>query len=279
MDQQLREWRRLGIGGSDAPVIMGVSPWRTPYQLWEEKALGIDSDFDSSSMKRGRDLEEAARQEFEKRMNTLVAPERVIHPAKSWLRASLDGIDLNKKIMVEIKCPGKEDHAKALSKKVPEKYIPQCQHQMAVTDLDGMYYFSFDGKEGVIVEVPRDQKYIDEMLVKESEFWDKVQKKIAPELTERDFVSFAGNKEWEDLSNRLKIIRGQKKDLEKEDGEILEKMLSLSQGRNAQGLSISLRKSICEGHIDWKKIREEYPHIPFDSYRKSSFIKWTVRDI
>ena len=29
------ERRRHGIGGSDAPVVVGLSKWRTPFQLWQ----------------------------------------------------------------------------------------------------------------------------------------------------------------------------------------------------------------------------------------------------
>ena len=40
MDQnspEWHEWRRKGIGSSDAPAVMKVSPWMTPYMLWEIK--------------------------------------------------------------------------------------------------------------------------------------------------------------------------------------------------------------------------------------------------
>ena len=35
-----KEWRREGIGASDAPVIMGVSPYRKIGSLMREKILG-----------------------------------------------------------------------------------------------------------------------------------------------------------------------------------------------------------------------------------------------
>ena len=38
--QGTSEWlenRKNHIGASDAPVVMGVSPWDTPYKLWENK--------------------------------------------------------------------------------------------------------------------------------------------------------------------------------------------------------------------------------------------------
>lgn len=40
LDQRTDEWlmwRSQGIGASDAPVIMGVSPWSDPVSLWMEK--------------------------------------------------------------------------------------------------------------------------------------------------------------------------------------------------------------------------------------------------
>ena len=30
-------WRRMGIGGSDVSVIAGVNPYRSIYELWEDK--------------------------------------------------------------------------------------------------------------------------------------------------------------------------------------------------------------------------------------------------
>ena len=35
--------RQKGIGGSDVAAILGMSPWRTPYQVWEEKTTPIDA--------------------------------------------------------------------------------------------------------------------------------------------------------------------------------------------------------------------------------------------
>jgi predicted phage-related endonuclease len=32
-----RDWRRGGLGSSDAPVVMGNSPWMMPRKLWEIK--------------------------------------------------------------------------------------------------------------------------------------------------------------------------------------------------------------------------------------------------
>ena len=43
-DSEWLELRSHGIGGSDVAAIMGLSPWRTPYQVWADKVLGIRED-------------------------------------------------------------------------------------------------------------------------------------------------------------------------------------------------------------------------------------------
>jgi putative phage-type endonuclease len=290
--KEWHEWRRNGIGSSDAAVIMGVSPWRTPLQLWENKVFGISEQLDNASMKRGRDLEETARQEFEKLVGTIVAPSNVVHPGCSWMRASLDGIDVTGKIIVEIKCPNKDDHLTAAGKKVPEKYYPQCQHQLEVTGSPSMYYFSFDGKKGVVVEVARDQKYIDDMFQKEKEFWSLVVNQTPPETSHRDKISMEGNKEWTKTTNEWRRVNQELKSLEEREKVLRENMISLSEARNANGNSVNLTKSICKGNIDYKtaiidyldNMRSHYPHVVFpevvvETYRKASFVKWSVRDI
>ena len=86
-------WRKNGIGSSDAPAILGTSPWTTPFQKWEEKVFGKQETKINSSMQRGKDLEEPARIQFEKLMNTSVFPVNVENKRTFWMRASLDGID------------------------------------------------------------------------------------------------------------------------------------------------------------------------------------------
>lgn len=278
MDQKWLNWRRQGIGSSDAPVIMQVSPWKTPHQLWQEKLYGISAQLDNSSMKRGRDLEEKARQEFEKTIGTLVAPANMEHPKFNWMRASLDGIDVTGKIMVEIKCPNQEDHFVALNNKVPEKYWPQLQHQMEVVGSSEMFYFSFDGKNGAVVEIKRDQSYIDSLIEKEEVFWKMVQSETPPELTEMDYICMEGNKEWECLASELKLIKEQIKALEGRDKEVIGQLRSLTQGRNGKGHGMVMQKQLCKGAVDYSSI-PELQGVNIEAYRKKSFEKWPIRFI
>ena len=184
--QGSEEWlavRKNKIGASDAPIIMGHSPWKTPYQLWCDK-LGITRQETSTyPMRRGLKLEGAARLEFQAMTGFHVKPYIGLSKEFDFILASFDGLSDDFKTLVEIKCPGKEDHMTAGMGLVPGKYIFQLQHQMYVAELDSMYYFSYDGNRGELVTVRRDQSLIDLMLKKEKEFWFCLQNFIAPKDT------------------------------------------------------------------------------------------------
>lgn len=288
------EWRRFGIGSSDAMIIMGTAPkgWGTPREVWEEKYLGKVRERSTPAMSRGVELEPVARQCFQDIVGTSVPPEKLIHPQHSWVRASLDGISSDRKIAVEIKCPGKDDHKLALSKKVPEKYWPQVQHQLLVTGLDGMYYFSFDGKDGVIVEVARDHAYIDKMFEEEKKFWDLVLNGTPPELTEADYVCRSDNSLWVATAKELNNIKNEVKALKERESHLSDKLKSLSEGRSSKDGDFAYQKQLAQGAIDYHSAIGDYlcnlrshnpgidiPDVPLEPYRKNSFEKWVFRSI
>lgn len=172
--QEWLNWRTTGVGGSDAPVVMGVSPYDTYLGLWALK-LGRRAPIpDNPGMQRGRMLEEPARRAYERETGIFVTPACAEHDRYPFIKASFDGLALLQDIGVEIKCPSEEDHALALRGVVPGKYYPQCQHLMLVTGYDQWHYWSFDGREGVLVEVKRDDTYIGRMMDRETKFWDDV---------------------------------------------------------------------------------------------------------
>lgn len=177
------ELRRTKITATDAAVIMGESKWKTKTQLYQEKINGVNREAPNQRMQRGLDLEPVARDLFTIKTGVRVYPKVVV---KDWAMASLDGIDYGQKILVEIKCPGYADHAIAVTGKIPNHYYPQLQHQMYVCDLEKMYYFSFDGIDGIIVEVMRDNKYIEKLISEEFKFYTCIRDRIPPEPSEKE---------------------------------------------------------------------------------------------
>ena len=65
MEQNTTEWlnyRREGIGASDASIIMGKSKYKTIQELWEEKTGLVEPDNKTNFIqKKGHDLEIKAR--------------------------------------------------------------------------------------------------------------------------------------------------------------------------------------------------------------------------
>lgn len=276
MIQQTSEWlemRKKYVGASDAPIIMEVSPWKTPYQLWEEK-LGFRQQEINNAMRRGLEKEEIARKEFEKQTGIIVFPEVIFHSQYEWMMASLDGIDIERKNIVEIKCPGKEDHECAMDGKIPEKYFPQLQHQIEVSGIDNIFYFSYDEKSSKVLEVGKDKKYIEKMVSKEWEFWKRVLDLDAPELNEKDFV-LREDEFWLEIAENWKEVNFQLRKVKEREEELRRLLISMSKDCNSKGGGINLKKIFKKGSIDYKNI-SELEGIDLEKYRKEPIMFWKI---
>ena len=275
--QQTDEWikvRKSKIGASDAPVIMKVSPWKTPYQLWLEKISNQKETTKTNSMDRGLKLEDKARDEFEKITGIFVIPQVVFHKSHDWMMASLDGMDLEQKNIVEIKCPGKIDHELALSGKVPDKYYPQLQHQMEVCELDIAYYFSFDGEKGTVLNIKRDDSYIKRMVEKEKEFFECMQNFIAPETNERDYIKTDDDMSYYTAS-KLLDLKKKIKELEMQEKDLTADLLLMCQYKNTQGRNFKITKTIRKGSVEYTKI-PELEWVDLEKYRKKPIDVWRI---
>jgi putative phage-type endonuclease len=251
------EWRRKGLGASDAPAVMGVSPWTTAYQLWEEKTGRKVRDYSNWATNRGNILEPKARAlvEFETGMEFPAV--LFEHRELPFMRASLDGYNAENQIALEIKCPGKDDHAKALAGEIPEKYFPQLMHQIFVTGAKQAYYYSYDGESGCLVKVEPDHDYIKELVKKMMHFWVCIRDDKEPELTERDYKLirdkslFEKLQSWKEASENVKILQNNVDALK---AEILshEKVKGIRSRCGGFKISVTSRK----GTIDYKKVPE-----------------------
>ena len=172
------EFRRLHIGASDASTIMGLNPWHTKLQLWQEKCLGWTKEV-NNAMRRGTAMEEQARNAYELHTGFVVSPLVAEDDNYPFISASFDGVTSCQKRIVEIKC-GKASHKLAQHGEVPKYYYAQLQQQMYVAGVQLMDYWSFDGTEGILIPVVRDNQIITTLLEKLIEFWDCVQSNTPP---------------------------------------------------------------------------------------------------
>lgn len=273
MEQGTNDWlefRKNKIGASDAPIIMGVSPWKDIKTLWEEKVGLKESPAPNYHQQRGLLLEAAARQYFYLMTGHEVFPKVCISPTKDWMIASLDGLSKDGKVLVEIKCPGEKDHAIALNDQIPEKYYPQLQHQLEVLNLDTAYYLSFDGENGKIITFHRNQDYIDKLIEKEFEFYQCMINFMPP----KTFATIQDPR-WENAALLLQSVQKKQKELEIQEAMLKNTLIELSNGQNAEGNGVKLTKYVRKGSIDYKLILEELNVIVDEEmYRKEDTQTW-----
>lgn len=278
IEQNTPEWletRKNHIGASDAPIIMLSSPWKTPYQLWEEK-IGIRENNVNAAMLRGHELEPLAREAYNLLTGNDVSPKVVFRADKPYMMASLDGLSKDAQTVVEIKCPGATDHQLAASGIVPEKYYAQLQHQLAVTNLKQLDYFSFSEKSSHIVKVLRDDEFIEKLMKKEEEFYKCMQTMSPPPLTGRDYMETYDTeyaeaaREWLEMARILKAF--------KEKEQIArERLIELSNNQNTRGFGVKCQKVVRKGTVDYTKI-PELQKIDIEIYRKETIISWRISE-
>ena len=180
-EYEFHEFRRKGLGSSEAAIILGVSPWRTAHQLLLEKTGEVKPDFTGNfATERGKELEPKVRDAYNRMHGCNTQPEKMIYPHFMPFRANADGIDRDKGKLIEIKCPGKKDHETAQAGGVPEKYMPQCQWLMMVSGIRSMDYISFYYKteEMVIVPIMMDFDMVNELQARGKMFWELVTQRV-----------------------------------------------------------------------------------------------------
>ena len=163
--------RRSGIGGSDANVILSGDEERI-VQLWREKR-GLAEPEDLSCVlpvMLGNWTEAFNRQWFERETGLLVGDvgASLVSRDLAWRRCTLDGFVKLKQAVFEAK------HTGAFSKSddVLKRYMPQLQHNMAVTGADlAILSVIYGNHRWEIHEVAADWLYQEELLIAETRFW------------------------------------------------------------------------------------------------------------
>jgi len=171
--------RRGYLGGSDAAIVAGLSPWKTPYQLYLEKT-GAEKSLDLSGIERvywGTVLEEIVAREYAnrsghkiRRVNRLMK-----HADYPYIGAHIDRDILNTDGILEVKTAGRRDNwGEPGSGDIPDNYLAQVQHYMGVAGAQWAdVAVLFFGQEMVVYHVERDDEFIDGLFAIERRFWNE----------------------------------------------------------------------------------------------------------
>ena len=281
MRQGTEEWkaaRKKFIGASDASAIMGVG-FKTAYQLWQEK-LGLVPDKPSSpAMQRGIAMEPIALAEYEKIVGYMMMDAVIFNDEFPWMMASMDGIPIDggDRKDVEIKVPGQADHRLAHKGYIPDKYYPQLQHQMCVRGKDKMDYFSWNEESHVLIQVLRDQPYIDNMLDLQRQFHDRMTNGTPPPLTDRDYVDFSEDRNWAELELQLLAAQMDRKAAESEEKRIKKLLEQSSGGYNVRGRYTKFTRVVTIGRVNYDLI-PELKDVDLSKFRGEPSTYWKVTE-
>ena len=181
-------WRAGGVSASDVAILLGRSPYKTPWRLWAEKTglVRVEAELSSDWFRtKGTGSEDAVRWAFEQQHDTLLLPLCGESEEQPLIRASFDGIDDDGR-PVELKVSCQQVYTEVLNlgreSTAFKLYYPQVQTQLYVSG-QTLGWLVFYSGPGAMVEfaVERDEAFIAETLVPGClGFWDQIQNKQEP---------------------------------------------------------------------------------------------------
>lgn len=277
LHQGSTEWlaeRKGRITASKLPKIMGKCPHQTPLQLWnEELGFGVTPSY-TKHLDEGHEAEIGARKYFAAKIGVIVKPGVRFTDEIGCSMASLDGINDEGTIIVEIKNNNKDYHEMAKLGKVPENHLIQMQAQMFACDLQQCHYLSYRKGDEVIVVVARDDEFIAKMIEAGREFKSYIDDLIPPPLQDRDYIDISDNVEVLDLVQRYKYYSSMEKEYGLKKDQLKQEICTASGDRNVKGQGFKLSKYSTKGKIDYASIPQlqslvDQGFIDLDKHRKA----------
>jgi len=260
-------WRGEGIGASDAPVIMGETPFKTPHTLWSIKTGRMPEEPAGPAARRGSELERFARHAYERETGIQVEPLCLVHEELEWMRASLDGLSFDGSTLVEIKCPlSLRDRLSAEQGRVPSRYHAQLQHQLEVSGAERAHYWSFNGSKGVLIEIRPDREYAKRLVETEAEFWQRVQDNCWPELPNEE-LDLSRNPDWRHAALRYREVRLRLESATFEEHNLRAALTRMATAKSTYGCGVEVLKSSRRGAVDYSAV-PELRGVNLEPYRK-----------
>lgn len=222
--------RQSGIGASEAAAVLGVSPYRTPLDVWRAKTAPpeVQDAAPSEAAHFGHLLEDVVAREYARRMDVRVRRSNRTwrHPEHHWMLAHLDRRVEGAGIL-ECKTAGAwrgsewADSGTVIERAedggIPDEYYVQVQHQLAVTELgEADVAVLIGGQDFRIYHLRRDPQFIGALIEIERDFWSHVERRSAPAPTT-----------WQDLTSLYPRDDGTAVEADSDDIERIRYLLTL----------------------------------------------------
>lgn len=172
------KWRTKGIGGSDVSVIAGINKFRSVFQLWLEKTgQWIPEEAENEFIHFGNVLEPVVKREFMRRTGLKVRAKKMLLQSEEYpfMLADLDGVIYENGEMCIFEAKTASAYKEDVWKQgVPDEYLLQIQHYMAVTGAKRTYIAVLVGGNSFYYhEVLRDEELIEMIVEMEKRFWEE----------------------------------------------------------------------------------------------------------
>ena len=248
--REFLEERKTGVGGSDAPIILGVSKWSSPLQIWAQKVRALEEDVeeeeqqDDEQLLWGRLVEPIVVKQFGKETGREVYHCEMFarHPEIPWLIGHADGEQMRwdrDRALIECKNVSRFLWMEWMED-APLPVKVQVQHYLAAFDLEMASAVALiGGNQLVWKDIERNQAFIDAMLEEEQRFWARVISDNPPPATAADckflntlvpedpkvFIQMPSvgldlHEELVGVKNEIEKIRAQMDPLEKKKDEL-----------------------------------------------------------
>ena len=295
------EYRKQGIGGSDASVVCGVSRYKSPVELWMEKTGQLPSQEAGEAAYWGNLLESLVREEFTKRTGISVTKPSAIYQSQEhpFMLANVDGLcddNSHGPCIFEAKTASAYK-AGEWEDSIPDEYMIQIQHYMAVTGYQGAYIAVLIGGNAFRWKfVGRDEELIAMLISLEEDFWCHVQDGTPPALDGSDAsarflaerfpnsvpqseIALPGKaqkllSQYDDACRQLEESTAQKQEAE----NLLKEMLG-DHEIGTTGNRVVTWKSVTQERLDTKTLKAEHPTL-FKKYAsQTSYRRFAIKTV
>lgn len=307
INEEIREIRRSGLGGSDIGAILGMSRFRSPYDVYLSKIGEEAEQEENDAIYWGNVLEDVVAREYQNRTGRKVQRinTTIRHPDYPWAIANLDRAVVNPEIKGRVyvdkntgwlttdrilECKTANGFATKMwgepgSDFVPDAYYCQVQWYMFVTgtktaDLAVL----IGGQDYRVYTIERNDPFIAEIHKRAAQFWNEnVQKRIPPApVNPADAVrlypkaepgkAVVASEEAYKAYKALEEVRDQIKELGLQEdalkGEIMAEMGD-AESITFNGAPLATWKSRTTNRLDSKLLKAEHPDI-YGLYTKQS---------
>lgn len=290
-DQNVIMNREKYVGGSDIPVIMGLSPYSTPYELALEKAELIEREPGASAYTEyGEILEPLIRSYINEQNNLNFKPSTKIHE-ENRIRCNVDGYEKDKGFLLEVKTHGanaRQDMYEAQIQFYLHVFgLKTCWLAMYKRPADFEYNldaYRFDANNLYIQLIEYDAAYAAKIMAAVDCFWRQVDElKKNPTMSEHEFYQIGNAEimavvskltEFENEIQRLKALEKESNNLRKELLDLMEKT-GLKQ-INTGGVVVTYIAPTERKTVNTKLLAEELPDV-YEKYMSLTPVKASVK--